>query len=207
MRVRCVVNSAGRLPNPYREAQAGVNEATVFPLIVGRSYVVYALTVGPVGVWYFVCDEQYTYYPMARPAPLFDVDDSRVSGFWHCRYSSGSREGREELLLAFGAWARDQYFYDRLTDRVDGDVSVFARHKELMDLEFPDPYIVARANAPDARRVTCSKCGDEWEASGTAAMLRCSRCSTVQHNPFYGTPEGRLTFPPIWARSASEDRL
>jgi hypothetical protein len=33
------------------------------------------------------CDDNYSYYPMQNPAPLFEVVDSRVSKYWRFELS------------------------------------------------------------------------------------------------------------------------
>jgi hypothetical protein len=130
MRIRCIANTGTFLPKSYIDPAQGYKKETEFPLTIGKDYTVYALKEWQGTVWYYICDDNYMYYPMQNPAPLFEVVDSRVSQYWRFKlYPNGL------LKIAFEQWFSDIYFYDKLTDQKEEEVLVFEKVKELMDAE------------------------------------------------------------------------
>jgi hypothetical protein len=138
MKVCCIANRGSALPAGLLNPEAtNFKPETGFPLIVGKSYVVYAITFNEGFCWYYLCDEDFSYYPVWRPAPLFAIEDARVSNYWEFIYSPEGRcESESSVIIAYPEWARDPLYYDRLTDGVKQDVEVFKRYKSLMDKEF-----------------------------------------------------------------------
>jgi hypothetical protein len=141
MRIRCIANTGTSLPKSYIDPAQGYKKETEFPLTIGKEYTVYALKEWQGSVWYYICDDNYMYYPMQNPAPLFEVVDSRVSQYWRFKlYPNGL------LKIAFEQWFSDIYFYDKLTDQKEEEVLIFEKVKELMDAEAlaspPTPVIL-----------------------------------------------------------------
>jgi len=130
MRIRCIANNGEHLPENYIDPARGYTKKVELPLTVGKEYVVYAIRAWQGVVWYYICDDNYSYYPIQTPAPLFEVVDSRVSKYWRVMpYPNGV------LRIAFEQWFTDPYFYDKLTDQEEAEVEIFDQVKELMDAE------------------------------------------------------------------------
>jgi len=130
MRIRCIANNGEHLPENYIDPARGYTKKVELPLTVGKEYVVYAIRAWQGVVWYYICDDNYSYYPIQTPAPLFEVVDSRVSKYWQFMLDPNG-----VLRFAFEQWFTDPYFYDKLTDQEEAEVEIFDRVKELMDAE------------------------------------------------------------------------
>lgn len=130
MKIRCIANTGASLPDEYIEPAIGYTKQIQFSLTVGSEYVVYAFREWRGTIWYYICDDNYSYYPMQNPAPLFEVVDSRVSRYWRFELSPNG-----VLIIAFEQWFTDPFFYDKLTDQEEVEVGIFDRVKELMDAE------------------------------------------------------------------------
>ena len=89
MKVRCVSRAAKDLPKGIPPEKIWGNVADVrsrlFPLIVGKEYVVYGMTINLGYLWYYVCDENFTYYPVWKPAVLFQISDGTLPPCWRVR--------------------------------------------------------------------------------------------------------------------------
>jgi len=105
----------------------------VFPLKVGKEYVVYGITLNLGYLWYYICDEDYSYYPIWNPSPLFGIVDSRLSSFWRIGMCSVGHAKLAMPIIAFAEWVDDPLFYDRLTNGEKDAVVVFKKYKQLMD--------------------------------------------------------------------------
>ena len=130
MRIRCIANNGEHLPENYIDPARGYTKKVELPLTVGKEYVVYAIRAWQGVVWYYICDDNYSYYPIQTPAPLFEVVDSRVSKYWQFMLDANG-----VLRFAFEQWFTDPYFYDKLTDQEEAEVEIFDKVKELMDAE------------------------------------------------------------------------
>lgn len=129
MRIRCIANTGAYLPESYINPAKGYKKETEFPLTIGKDYTVYALKEWQGSVWYYICDDNYMYYPMQTPAPLFEIIDNTLSKYWRFKlYPNGL------LKIAFEQWFSDTYFYDKLTNQEE-EVLIFEQVKELMDAE------------------------------------------------------------------------
>jgi|SRR5579883_1782657 len=135
MRVRCTNNSGKALPARLRNIELGFTEGTRFHLTLGTEYVVYALTIFLGDIWYYICDDSYSYYPVWNPAVLFAISDDRISRFWKIGYRSKDESSDGGFLLAFPEWASDPGYYERLTDGDAAAVDLFRHYKEVMDQE------------------------------------------------------------------------
>jgi hypothetical protein len=130
MRIRCIATTGASLPESYIDPAKGYKKETEFPLTVGKDYTVYAIKEWQGSVWYYICDDNYMYYPMQNPAPLFEVVDNRMSKYWRFKlYPNGL------LKIAFEQWFSDIFFYDKLTNQEEEEVLIFEKIKELMDAE------------------------------------------------------------------------
>jgi len=133
MKLRCIANNGQALPDSYLESGSGYSSNTEFPLTIGKEYVVYALAIRDNQVWYYISDDDDLYYPVHQPAPLFEVVDNALSKYW--KYAFTPEHLDHLALFGFYEWISDPYFYDRLTDGREREVSILRRMKSLMDLE------------------------------------------------------------------------
>lgn len=113
----------------------GFADDTEFPVIVGKVYVVYAMTVLLNHPWYYICDEDGLPYPVHKPAPIFEVVDGHISRYWEYGYLRSKYQEPAYAIFAFSEWARDLFFYDRLTNQDETTIATFQRYKHLIDQE------------------------------------------------------------------------
>lgn len=135
MKIQCTSNLGKVLPLDCLKPQLGISEKKEFHLLIGKTYTVYAFTMLFGYVWYYVCDEAYSFYPVWNPAPLFTIRDPRLSSFWEFNCFIGSSAEDTQMIVAFPEWARDRLYYDRLTNGVAADVNTFDRYRKLIDAE------------------------------------------------------------------------
>lgn len=187
MKVKCVYNTASSLPENILPTRSGYNRLTKFPLIIGKEYIVYATTIYMGFVWYYICDEYYTYYPTGNPSLLFDVVDGRLSKSWIYFSLKDKDPYSTYAIFTYPEWANDPYYYDSLTDGDDNAVKIFKSYQELMDLEFPDDSISKNNTATLVKDnwLICPFCFNSWESFSTSGMLICSLCKKVLHNPLF----------------------
>ncbi len=133
MLVRCVSNLPQSLPDSYRDKKHGYADDARLPLTVGKAYVVFAVTSYIGGFWFYVADEDFTYYPVWRPAPLFELIDGRLSRTWRAGLQGSSRK---EWVLAFDEWAADPLYYERLVNGDAEAIQIFERNRRVMEAEF-----------------------------------------------------------------------
>ena len=143
MKIRCIANTGANLPESYFLPHLGYKKESEFQLSVGKEYIVYALYEWEGKIWYYICDERYTYYPIHNPAPLFEVVDNRISKYWRFKLAPNGL-----LTLAFEQWFSDPYFYDNLTDQEEQAVLIFEQIKDLIDAEALSPDASCAASEP-----------------------------------------------------------
>ena len=131
MIVRCARSSADELPTSLLQPGTGLDESTQFAVREGAIYAVFALTVHEGCIWYYLCDEEYAYYPVWYPSPLFELVSGEISRHWVYNLWT-PREGGDPIM-AFPEWANCRYYYDRLTDGEEPEVSIFQRYKDLIE--------------------------------------------------------------------------
>ena len=136
MKIKCVNNSGKALPQRLKDARLGLSEATQFHVTVGREYVVYGVTIFLGDVWYYICDDSFSYFPVWHPAIIFSVVDGRISRFWTAAYRPSDQSSDEAFVVSFSEWASDGHFYGRLTDGETDAVQLFKNYKQKMDAEF-----------------------------------------------------------------------
>ena len=160
-------------------------------LEINKEYNVYGMLVDDGQVYYYTCDQLQDDYPLAMPAPLFEIKDNRVSRYW----VFGTIEGFKKCLIwIFPEWIVEPYFSDKLTDWKAREVKIFKTYKKLMDLEFPDPSISETAEIADNQWLMCPLCIDAWQSSNERdGMIRCPKCNTIMHNPRYLPCEIKFT--------------
>jgi hypothetical protein len=95
---------------------------------VGQKYVVYAVAIRNQQVWYYVVDDDNLWFPIYKPAPLFNIVDDRVSRHRRVKLTPGNLD--HEVLLAFEEWASGDQFYDRLSDKEHAEVRVFRERRQ-----------------------------------------------------------------------------
>ncbi len=135
MKIECISNSANELPDELIRPDLGLGRDHIFSLKIGEQYVVYGITCYLGHLWYYVCDESYTYYPMWNPSPLFRIVDKELSAFWRIGIYSVGVTKQATPIIAFEEWVDSPFFYDQLTDGEENAVAVFKRYKQLMDEE------------------------------------------------------------------------
>lgn len=130
MKIRCLANIGLTLPKNYLKPEFCYTPKIEFPLTIGQEYIVDALKEWQGNIWYYICDDNYTYYPIQHPAPLFEVIDDRLSSYWRFKcYPNGL------IRLAFEEWLVVTSFYDKLTDQEEREVLIFEKIKQLIDNE------------------------------------------------------------------------
>jgi hypothetical protein len=130
MKICCLTKTGLSLPETYLKPEFCYTKEIEFPLTIGQEYIVYALKEWQGYIWYYICDDNYTYYPVPYPAPLFEIIDNRLSSYWRFKFYPNGL-----MKIAFEEWLNNPDFYDNLTDQVDKEVLIFERNKELIDQE------------------------------------------------------------------------
>jgi len=138
MKIRCAKNLASDLPETINpDLVLGISDPSRerrFPLVIGKEYVVYGITIRFGDAWYYICDENYTYYPVWQPAILFEITDSKIPVHWQAGYHLYEAAGDEAyFIVSFREWVDDPYFYDKLTAREAEQVGIFERYRSLME--------------------------------------------------------------------------
>jgi hypothetical protein len=141
MKIRCIANKGTQLPEIYVNPPLDITAETEFKLIVGKEYIVYAISQWQGNLLYCICDERFTYYPIHNPAPLFEIVDARYSRYWQVQLATNGL-----LEIAFEHWFDLPNFYEKLTDGETETILIFDKIKELMDAEAaipqPQPFSV-----------------------------------------------------------------
>lgn len=187
MKIKCVFNKAEFLPKDIFEPGAGF-ENKQFDVDIGKEYIVYGMTLYMSYVWYYLCHENYIYYPFWHPSPLFDVVDNRLSKYWIFSFERGKDKHTTYTNWVYPEWANDPYYYDKLTDGDEEEVEIFRRYKKLMDVEFPDASVSEKYTAIVGKEkgwLLCPECLEAWQQTSNDGMVFCPRCKIFLHNPLY----------------------
>jgi hypothetical protein len=134
MKVKCIATIGNQLPANYIDERLSLIPERKFHISFGSSYTVYTVMTIRERVCYFIADDLYVDYPRWYPAPLFEVVDNRLSGYWEYGFALDTNA----LCLSFPEWLADKYFYDQLTDGQNEAVRIFGTRKEQMDLEYDE---------------------------------------------------------------------
>ena len=185
MKLICISNEGSYLPVGYLDSRYGLNYNSRFALIEGKEYIVYGITLFLGHLWYYLCDENYSYYPIWNPSPLFKVVDKSLSKYWQFNYFPPKSFESEHIIFGFPEWVNDLYFYDQLTDGKEEYKLLFAKYKKLMDLEFPDTKVKQIAKILEDKWIICPFCDFIWEEKSFSGLVECSKCHQISNNPFY----------------------
>lgn len=133
MKVRVVTNSGGQLPLSMLDSRWGLTRETSFPLVIGKEYIVYAITAVKDVFWYYLLDEHDLPYPIWYPSPLFQVSDASIPAHWVVNYVSNaaSRNRVGTSLITFKKWANDPSFYGRLVEGEPDTVAAFQNERNI----------------------------------------------------------------------------
>ena len=185
MKIRCRYTSWQDVPKDVFSVETISAYAVDFHISIDTQYIVYSITVHNNSIWYYICDDAFSYYPRWRPAPLFEVVDPRLSRYWIYEFKKCKGFAYVQPIIAFPEWASNHPdFYDKLSDGDEREVALFNHYKELMDLEFSDPAVTEVVEYLDGWCI-CS-CFEAWQTKSTLdALVRCPKCKKLWKNPFY----------------------
>lgn len=131
MIVRATATTGEVLPALSRNSAVGVDATTEFPVTIGRTYAVFAVTIYLGIAWYYIFDDDNHQWPTWAPAPIFEVANGDLPPSWKVGYFNFSREDQFPIL-SFPEWAEDNSFYERLVDGDAATVRVFdERRREI----------------------------------------------------------------------------
>jgi hypothetical protein len=153
MRVRCIWKKGEEAPSRYTFGR-NPNASKDWYLTGGKEYVVYGLKCLEGRIWYYVVDDHDLWFPIMKPAPLFEIVDPRPSALWKVVFKYGrdwktGEDTIETLLLAFEEWSADPEYYERLSDKSLREVEIFKQRRKKMDVE----YIEDTSTSGDSPRV------------------------------------------------------
>jgi len=182
MKVKCIENKRNSLTT---EALKQCSSYDKFPLIVGKEYVVYALSEFDDYFWFCLWNEQCYSFPIWEPSLFFEISDARLSRYWIFAFRNNFL-GKKVPFFGIPEWANSDAFYDNLTESEDKEIRIFSKYRELMEVEFPDRSISEKAQIGDDQWLMCPLCIDAWEEpSPLNAMVTCPLCKKMMHNPRY----------------------
>jgi hypothetical protein len=98
MIIRCISDTGDALPAMSQDSAVGIDASTQFPVTVGLTYVVFAVTIYLGVAWYYIFDDDGHDWPTWCPAPLFDVSEGSVPPSWQIGYFRFSREDQYPIL-------------------------------------------------------------------------------------------------------------
>jgi len=182
MKICCTENKVSSIPKHILHNYSISYEE--FSVLINKNYTVYAMTVYLGIVWYYIADEDYSDYPIWNPSLLFSVTNPHLSRYWIYSYKEGNN-AEKRPRWAFPEWADNPDYYEKLIDGNNQELAIFARYKELMDLEFEDPNITEMAQKEEGWLI-CHSCFEAWKFHNTQdALVRCPKCKKVLINPNY----------------------
>lgn len=132
MIVCCLSNTGEILPVTSRDSARGFNADTEFPVTIGRSYDVFAMTIFLGIAWYYVLNDDGHDWPTWAPAPLFGVLDGTLPRSWVVGYFRFAN-GDQYPILSFPEWATDHAFYERLVDGDEAAVRIFQQRRQEIE--------------------------------------------------------------------------
>lgn len=183
MRVVCKANTGANLPETYQEN--GYYDEYKFPLLIGKSYIVYAMNLWAGKISYLIMGE-IGQFPSWIPSELFEIVDGKLSKWWHYSINPDKSKNTIDAVWGYKALTDQSDHFDKLVDGDKGVLEVFIQYKEQMDLEFPDPTISDIAEVmEDGEWFFCPKCNNAWESQSLDGMVKCPNCGTILKNPKY----------------------
>lgn len=132
MIVRCIANTGQALPTVNVDPRMGLDRSAEFPLTVGSSYTVVAVTIFLGTAWYYVLDDDGLDWPVWKPSSLFEIEDGSLPASWKFGYFRFSLENQFPIL-SFPEWAGDHRFYERLVDGDPATVEIFVRRRQEIE--------------------------------------------------------------------------
>jgi hypothetical protein len=197
MKIKCITNKVSAIPNEILKNY--IIQTETFSVNPGKEYIVYAVRIYLGYIWYYICDEDETFYPIWNPGMLFEVTDSRLSRYWifGLRQADQDENVKKVPFLSFPEWVNDVNFYSDLIDGYSDDPNaiIFRKYKEEMYLEYPDPSISAIAQIGDENWLICPQCIDAWQSNNNKdALVKCPKCHTVYNNPRYKNEQPNFSF-------------
>ncbi|HEY8954840.1 hypothetical protein [Chitinophaga sp.] len=114
---------------------------TELEITEGNIYVVLAISKYFDVYFYYILGDESTTYPLAFPAELFEIIDSRVSQCWDLELrnieSLSKLNIRNNEVISFKEWSNENdFFYEKLLDKNAKEVSIFESYKNKMLQEF-----------------------------------------------------------------------
>ncbi|MFA6915654.1 MAG: hypothetical protein WC222_04600, partial [Parachlamydiales bacterium] len=103
MIVKALYNDTAKIPTGVFSEEV---EHGRIPLEINQDYVVYGSTIRDGFIWYYICDETYSYHPVWKPSPLFEVINNQLSRYW---VYSCKKEFDYISVIAFPEWAENPY--------------------------------------------------------------------------------------------------
>ena len=150
---------------------------------INKYYVVYGMTLISNYIHYYINDPSGISYPWEYPGFLFEVVDGRFSKYWNFRFFYEPEPLRYDTIWAYSEWAQDNFHYGSLVDGDENAMQIYRKHKDLMELEFPNPSIELSAEALDDEWLFCKDCIDAWQSTTDDGMVICPKCKKMMHNP------------------------
>ena len=190
MIVKCIYNNYDKLQLPpgLKEYLSDIYQGQLdkkLPLKIGKLYLCYAISFGPFGEWFFILDETGVTYPNYYQNGLFAPSDKYVSRYWTVG-SFVDFKNNESPLLAFKAWAENEFFHGQLFEGNTHAMSVFDYYRRLMDVEFIRPDIVNKAQKLDSPFwVLDDETGEAWEVNPFDAIIKVPGTDKMLINPYF----------------------
>jgi len=183
MRVSCEKNTGVSLSIAYKEK--GYDDNVEFPLLIGKSYVVYGITLWTGQIWYLIVGENKQ-FPEWLPEELFIVSETKLSKYWHYNKNQTLSENQIKAVWGYKELVEQSSHYDKLVDQDEDVLHVFVHYKKMMDEEFADPTNSLAAKVLGYETwLVCPACNESWEATSSNPMVICPNCKSVMHNPLY----------------------
>ena len=133
MIVRATADTGDVLPAMSRDTAVGIDGSTEFPVTIGATYAVFAMTIYLGMAWYYILDDDGRPWPTWAPAPLFEIVDGSIPTSWRVGYFHFDRENQYPIL-SFPEWVEDHSFYERFFDEDDTAVRIFAERRREIKL-------------------------------------------------------------------------
>lgn len=132
--VECLANQLEHVPESFLYEKAGYRRTTVFPLTVGRRYVVYAVTSFIGGFWFYITDDDGLGYPVWYPSAVFRGIESRVPSDWILGHHFVNNRAYT-TILSYPEWASDPHYYERLYNGEQSAVAAFQLRRASAEAE------------------------------------------------------------------------
>ena len=139
MKVECISDRVN--PNIHDKwLQVWANTKEQLELTVGKVYLVLAVARYSNNFFFYILGDESDDYPLAFPAPLFEIRDFEVSQFWDFDYRkiSSLKElsiGNEEIL-SFKEWkSQGDEFYEKVLEEDKQALAIFSSYRDKMLME------------------------------------------------------------------------